>query len=126
MAEEPMGVGFSGTGPQMSGNVQREEGSRVMSEDDLRRIALAAADKEAAEFELDHADLNLKEAVVVALEHGTPPEVVAQVADLEPEEVIDLVHTLEAPALLTLDDLDPASALESAPTALPPIERDAV
>lgn len=96
-----------------------------MSEDDLRRIAVAAADKEAAAFELDHADLNLKEAVVVALEHGTPPEVIAEVADLDPEEVIGLVHGAEEPALLDLDDLDSAGARESTPTTLPPMVQDA-
>lgn len=97
-----------------------------MSEDDLHRIAVAAADKEAAAFELDHADLNLKEAVVVALEHGTPPEVIAQVADLEPEEVIDLVQDIEEPALLTLDEVDPQRAQEStAPTTTTDLVQDA-
>ena len=97
-----------------------------MSENDLRRIAVAAADKETAVFELDHADLTLKEAVVVALEHGTPPEVVAEVADLDPEEVIDLLHGAEEPALLTVDEVDPLNAQESAaPTTLPPIVQDA-
>jgi hypothetical protein len=96
-----------------------------MSENDLHRIAVAAADKEAAAFELDHADLNLKEAVVVALEHGTPPEVIAQVADLDPEEVIHLVQTIEEPALLTLDEINPTPAKNSASTALPPIVQDA-
>jgi hypothetical protein len=97
-----------------------------MSEDDLHRIAVAAADKEAAAFELDHADLNLKEAVVVALEHGTPPEVIAEVADLEPEEVIDLVHDIQEPALLTVDDVDPVNAQESAaPIMSSPVARDA-
>jgi hypothetical protein len=97
-----------------------------MSEDDLRRIAVAAADKEAAAFELDHADLNLKEAVVVALEHGTPPEVIAQVADLEPEEIIDLVHDIEEPVLLTPDEVDPAGAQGSAaPTTPSPLVQDA-
>ena len=100
-----------------------------MSEDDLHKIAVAAADKEAAAFELDHADLNLKEAVVVALEHGTPPEVIAQVADLEPEEVIDLVQDIQdiqKPALLTLDEVDPVNPQESAaPTVSSPIAQDA-
>jgi hypothetical protein len=96
-----------------------------MSEDDLHRIAVAAADKEAAAFELDHADLNLKETVVVALEHGTPPEVIAEVADLEPEEVIDLVHDIQEPALLTVDDVDPVNAHESAaPIMSSPVARD--
>ena len=95
-----------------------------MSEDDLRRIAVAAADKEAAAFELDHADLTLKEAVVVALEHGTPPEVIAEVADLEPEEVIGLVHGVEEPALLSLGELDSAEAQEPAPMTLPSIVQD--
>ncbi|MFJ6003385.1 hypothetical protein [Arthrobacter sp. NPDC092385] len=85
-----------------------------MSDNDLHRIAVAAADKEAAAFELDHADLNLKEAVVIALEHGTPPEVIAQVADLDPDEVIHLVQTIEEPALLTLDEIDPTPAKDSA------------
>lgn len=96
-----------------------------MSDNDLRRIAVAAADKEAAAFELDHADLNLKEAVVVALEHGTPPEVIAQVADLEPEEVADLVQVNEEPALLTVDESDPANSPEPVvPAVVSPIVRD--
>jgi hypothetical protein len=97
-----------------------------MSTDDLRRIAIAAADKEAAAFELDQADLNLKEAVVVALEHGTPPEVIAEVADLEPEEIIDLVQDVEGPALLTLAEVDPTSTLQPGnTTTLSPIIEDA-
>jgi Mg/Co/Ni transporter MgtE len=97
-----------------------------MFEEDLHRIAVAAADKEAAAFELDHADLNLKEAVVVALENGTPPEVIAQIADLEPDEVIDLVHDIEEPALLTLADVDPMNARKPAePTTQAPIVQDA-
>ena len=36
-----------------------------MSDDDLHRIAVAAADKEAAVFELDHADLNLNPLLLV-------------------------------------------------------------
>ena len=96
-----------------------------MSEDDLHRIAVAAADKEDAAFELDHADLNLKEAVVVALEHGTPPEVIAEVADLEPDEVLDLVQSVVEPTLPTLDDFTSAVAQEPAPTTPPSIVRDA-
>lgn len=96
-----------------------------MSENDLHRIALAAADKETAAFELDHAELNLKEAVVVALEHGAPPEVIAEVADLEPEEVFDLVQGVEEPTLPTFDALDSPEAQEPAPTVLPHIVQDA-
>ncbi|MHA7284555.1 hypothetical protein [Arthrobacter sp. TMS2-4] len=91
-----------------------------MSVDDLRRIAVAAADKEAAAFELDHADLNLKEAVVVALEHGTPPEVIAEVADLDPEEVLDLVHGAEEPTLEAVDALNSAG-VQAPATATPPL-----
>lgn len=82
-----------------------------MSQEDLRTVAVAAADKETAVFELDHAELTLKEAVVVALEHGTPPEVIAQVADLTPEDVVDFVGGPQELAALT--DTDPAT--ESAP-----------
>lgn len=96
-----------------------------MSEDDLRRIAVAAADKEAAAFELDHADLNLKEAVVVGLEHGTPPEVIAEVADLDLEEVLDLVQGVEEQTLPTLDVLNSAGTQNQAPTTLPRIVQDA-
>ncbi|WP_394253560.1 hypothetical protein [Arthrobacter pityocampae] len=94
-----------------------------MSDDDLHRIAVAAADKEAAVFELDHADLNLKEAVVVALEHGTPPEVIAEVADLEPEEVLDLVQDVEEPTLPTLDALNGfnSAGVQAPPAATPPL-----
>ena len=97
----------------------------VMSEEDLHRIAVAAADKEAAAFELDHADLTLKEAVVIALEHGTPPEVIAEAADLEPDEVINLVHGVEEPALFALDKPNAAKAQEPAPAMLAPIVLDA-
>ncbi|MDQ0734705.1 hypothetical protein [Arthrobacter agilis] len=92
-----------------------------MSEEDVHRLAVAAADKELAAFELDHAEFNLKEAVVVALEHGTPPEVIAQIADLEPEEVLDLIGRAEEPALLTLDEVIPG-AVAAEPAA--PIARD--
>lgn len=78
-----------------------------MSEVDLHRLAVAAADKETAAFELDHAELNLKEAVAVALEHGTDPKVIAQVVDLEPEEILELTGALDEPALLTLDEAVP-------------------
>ncbi|TKV29221.1 hypothetical protein FDK12_06175 [Arthrobacter sp. NamB2] len=81
-----------------------------MSEADLHRLAVAAADKETAAFELDHAELNLKEAVVVALEHGTDPKVIAQVVDLEPEEVLELTGAPDEPALLTLDQAIPGAS----------------
>jgi hypothetical protein len=61
-----------------------------MDEEDLRRIRIAAADKEAAAFELDHAALTLEEAVVDALRHGQHPALIAEAADLPEPEVAQL------------------------------------
>jgi hypothetical protein len=61
-----------------------------MNEEDLRRIRIAAADKEAAAFELDHAALTLEEAVVEALRHGEHPALIAEAADLPEPEVVEL------------------------------------
>lgn len=76
-----------------------------MSAEDRHRLAVAAADKEAAAFELDHAELNLQEAIVVALEHGEDPEVIAEVVDLEPEKVLELKGSVDQPPLPSLEDL---------------------
>jgi hypothetical protein len=66
-----------------------------MNEEDLRRIRVAAADKEAAAFELDHAALTLEEAVVAALRHGQPPALIAEAADL-PEPEVALLSSASA------------------------------
>ena len=86
-----------------------------MSAEDRHRLAVAAADKEAAAFELDHAELNLQEAIVVALEHGEDPEVIAEVVDLEPEKVLELKGSVDQPPLPSLENLTPVAP----DTALP-------
>lgn len=87
-----------------------------MSQEDIHRLAVAAADKEAAAFELDHAELNLQEAVTVALQHGTDVDLIAEVADLAPEEVLNLASQPEEPALISRDELGmPSSAVSPAP-----------
>lgn len=53
-----------------------------MTNDDLQKIRVAAADKEDVEFELDRAELVLQEAVAEALSHGADIESVAEVAEL--------------------------------------------
>ncbi|AUZ88146.1 hypothetical protein ACX80L_03890 [Arthrobacter sp. MDT1-48-3] len=88
-----------------------------MSAEDRHQLAVAAADKEAAAFELDHAELNLKEAIVVALEHGEDPEVIAEVVDLDPEEILELKESVDQPPLLSLDDITPAVPPASVPSA---------
>ncbi|MHA7279576.1 hypothetical protein ACX80H_07465 [Arthrobacter sp. MDT2-2] len=90
-----------------------------MSAEDRRRLAVAAADKEVAAFELDHAELNLKEAIVVALEHGEDPEVIAEVVDLEPEEVLELKESVDQPPLPSLEDLIPAAPDTTQPGSVP-------
>ncbi|MDQ0735723.1 hypothetical protein [Arthrobacter agilis] len=61
-----------------------------MTNDDLQKIRVAAADKEDVEFELDRAELVLKEAVTEALSHGEDIEVVAEVAELPVDDVAKL------------------------------------
>ena len=81
-----------------------------MSVNDLDRLKVAAADREAAEFELDHTILNLQEAVATALRHGEDPEVIAEVTDLSPTEVLGLVGGPEgedATGNYSLADLSP-------------------
>jgi hypothetical protein len=80
-----------------------------MSAEDRHRLAVAAAEKEAAAFELDHAELNLQEAIVVALEHGEDPESIAEVVDLEPEKILELKGSTDQPALISLDDITSAA-----------------
>lgn len=80
-----------------------------MSAEDLHRLAIAAAEKETAVFELDHAELNLQEAIVVALEHGEDPEFIAEVVDLEPETILELKGSADQPALLSLDEITSAA-----------------
>lgn len=61
-----------------------------MTNDDLLKIRVAAADKEDVEFELDRAELILQEAVAQALSHGEDIMVVAEVAELPLDDVIRL------------------------------------
>ena len=70
-----------------------------MSNDDLHRIRVAAADKEDVEFELDRAELMLREAVAEALEHGEDIGVVAEVAELPVEDVAKLAGQERDPVL---------------------------
>ncbi|KNC16341.1 hypothetical protein AC792_15230 [Arthrobacter sp. RIT-PI-e] len=58
-----------------------------MTDDDLQKIRVAAADKEDVEFELDRAELVLQEAVAEALHHGEDPAVVAEISELPLEDV---------------------------------------
>ncbi len=87
-----------------------------MSQEDIHRLAVAAADKEAAAFELDHAELNLQEAVVVALEHGTDVEIIAEVADLDPEEVLNLAVAPDEPALISRNEVAAAPSADPSAT----------
>ncbi|MHA7188721.1 hypothetical protein ACX80N_00325 [Arthrobacter sp. MDT2-16] len=61
-----------------------------MTNDDLQKIRVAAADKEDVEFELDRAELVLQEAVSEALSHGEDINVVAEVAELPLDDVVKL------------------------------------
>jgi hypothetical protein len=72
-----------------------------MTNDDLQKIRVAAADKENVEFELDRAELILQEAVAEALSHGEAVEVVAEVAELPVDDVVKLASqdVLPDPAL---------------------------
>lgn len=63
-----------------------------MTEDNLHKIRLAAADKEDMEFELDRAELVLQEAVSEALEHGEDIAAVAEVAELPVDDVVRLAE----------------------------------
>lgn len=65
--------------------------------DDLQRIRFAAATKESAEFKLDHAKLDLEQAIIEAADHGQDPAVIADVAEVSLGEVIDFIETLNQP-----------------------------
>jgi hypothetical protein len=88
---------------------------------DIDRLKLAAASKESAEFELDHAVLHLQEAVSTALRHGEDPMVIAEAADLAPSEVLELIDGPEGDdatgsyslADLNTDTLSPVEDLEA-------------
>lgn len=97
----------------------KRRAGRIMSAEDRHRLAVAAADKEAAAFELDHAELNLQEAIVVALEHGEDPEVIAEVVDLEPEKVLELKGSADQPPLPSLEDLFPVAPDTALPGSVP-------
>jgi hypothetical protein len=90
-----------------------------MSAEDRHRLAVAAADKEAAAFELDHAELNRQDAIVVALEHGEDPEVIAEVVDLEPEKVLELKGSVDQPPLPSLEDLTSMAPDTAVPGSVP-------
>ena len=67
------------------------EGTRsAMTKNDLQKIRVAAADKEDVEFELDRAELVLKEAVAEAISHGEDIRAVAEVAELPLDDVVKL------------------------------------
>jgi hypothetical protein len=94
----------------------------MLGDEDLRRIQLAAADKEIIEFELDRAELALSQAITVAVNHGVDVRTVADVAELPVEDVITLVQHSDAPLLDTMatpalieDSLPPAVSEASAP-----------
>lgn len=70
---------------------------RAMTNDDLQKIRVAAADKEDVEFELDRAELVLQEAVAEALVHGEDIAVVAELAELPVEDVAKLAAQEAAP-----------------------------
>lgn len=67
-------------------------------DDDLRRIRVAAADKESIEFELDSVTLVLEEAITEAVDHGQDVTEVAVVAELPVTEVMDIVEHFTIPA----------------------------
>lgn len=60
-----------------------------MNEKDIKKVHIAAADLESAEFERDHAVMDLEEAVSTAVEHGEPIDDIAKAANLPPEEVTE-------------------------------------
>ncbi len=72
-----------------------------MPEDDVRKVRVAAADLESAEFARDHATLDLENSVAEAVEHGQNVEEIAQAADMEPSDVANAKNS-DAP-LETLD-----------------------
>lgn len=72
------------------------EVSHVM-DDDLRRIRVAAADKESLEFKLDSAALALEEAITAAAGDGLDIGRIADAAEVPVEEVIDVLDTPPAP-----------------------------
>ncbi len=74
----------------------RNERAQIL-DDDLRRIRVAAADKESIEFELDSATLVLEEAITEAIDHGQDLSDVAATAELPVEKVIDIVEHAATP-----------------------------
>ncbi|WP_104166254.1 hypothetical protein [Arthrobacter sp. SX1312] len=74
-----------------------------MTKDHLLRIRVAAADREDVQFELDRAELTLKEAVSDAISHGEDIATVAEVAELPVDDV----------ARLAARDAGPGSVLPS-------------
>lgn len=59
-----------------------------MNEDDVKNVRVAAADLESAEFQRDHASLDLDSRVAEAVEHGQSVKDIATAADMEPSEVV--------------------------------------
>lgn len=68
-----------------------------MTNHDLQKIRVAAADKENVEFELDRMELALQEAVTEALHHGEDITVVAEVAELPVDDVVRLAAEEPSP-----------------------------
>lgn len=72
------------------------EVSPVM-DDDLRRIRVAAANKESLEFELDSAALALEEAITAAAGDGQDVDRIADAAEVPVEDVIKLANPPHLP-----------------------------
>lgn len=66
-------------------------------DDDLRRIRVAAANKESLEFELDSAALALEEAITAAAGDGQDVDRIADAAEVPVEDVIKLVEIPHLP-----------------------------
>jgi hypothetical protein len=52
-----------------------------------RKVRLAAADKESAQFALDNADADLRDAIREALAEGAPVADLAESSDLPPHKI---------------------------------------
>lgn len=66
-------------------------------DDDLRRIRVAAANKESLEFELDSAALALEEAITAAAGDGQDVDRIADAAEVPVEDVIKLANPPHLP-----------------------------
>jgi hypothetical protein len=66
-----------------------------MNDENRRRIQVAAAHKESAEFALDQADVDLAQAAAAALEQGAKIEAVAAVAEVPVSEILSVIENSE-------------------------------